>query len=352
MQMAEMVHDLALLLPLQRLFASIQSEAEMLGSIREAAWILFGPGPLAFLMLSPDNALLSGAHFSSQPVLLQQIKIPLDSAQSLAVDVALGKKPSSATFEQELPTAVSLVDVQIARILGSEGLLYIPFKSRTRIIGLMVFGVSASRNARLTKNLRLVTLFATTAATSLEVWRETQKRDQSVINGQMNDVNHETAMMAGRVDVNTLIDGMIALYGESLFTSHGIKVEKDLETGLATVISDRDSIRQIFYYLWKNASEATAAGGYFAISTHDNINQDGRLYVEVRMSDTGPGLPPEVMQRLFRAPAPVTTCSGHVGLGLTIVAALVKQINGRITCQSKTGRGTRYSILIPKYGNV
>ncbi len=350
-QMVEMAHDLAMLQPLQRLFASLQSETEMLLSIRESAWILFGPGPFAFLMVQPGKAVLSGAKISGQSLLLQQIKIPLDSDQSLATGVALGKKTSSSTFDQESPAAIPLADVQIRRILGSEGLLYIPLKSRARIIGLMVYGVSASHCARLKKSLRLMTRFANTAASCLENLRETQEHLRSMLIGRMSDVTGESTV-TGSVDINTLIESMLELHGDMLFTSRGINIEKDLDAGLSAVASDRDRISQILYCLWKNASEATAAGGYFAISTHDNINQDGRFFVEIRQSDTGPGLPPAVMQRLFQLPASDKKRSGHVGLGLTIVAELVEQIGGRITCQSKTGRGTRFSILIPKTGNT
>ena len=410
LQMTEMVRDLALLQPLQCLFASLQSEAEILRSTREAAGMLFATGSPAFLMLKSEEAVLSGAGISGQPALLQQIRIALDSDQILAVGVALGKKPASMTFEQESSAVISLADIQLARILGSDGLLYIPLQSRSRIIGLMVYGVSAAHSVRLERCLPLMERFATTAAAGLEDWRETREREQSAttrltnslerharavideaanplgiikhyleivrqrlpdngttrheitilgeeidrvteIVGRMSTFSGETAV-AGGLDINNLIEGMIALHGDSLFTSRGIKIEQDLDAGLSIVGCDRDRIRQILYYLWKNASAATAAGGYFAISTHDNINQDGRVYIEIRLSDTGPGLPPEVMQHLFRSSAPDNNRSGHIGLGLTIVAALVTQIDGRITCQSKTGRGTRFSILIPKSGNV
>ncbi|MDD2736873.1 MAG: HDOD domain-containing protein [Desulfuromonadaceae bacterium] len=354
-QMAETVRNLAMMQPLQRLYASLQSEAEMLFSIRESAWLLFGPGHCAFLMVSRQEAVLSGVTVSGQPLLLQQIKIPLDPGQSLAAAVALGKKPTAATFEQEDIAAASLADIQINRILGSEGLLYIPLKGRTRIIGLMVYGVSASHYVRLKMKLSLMTSFAGVAATSLEEWCEKQEREQlltaKLINNFDLHARKDTAIVS-HVEVNTLIESMLERYGDSLFTSRGIKIEKDLEAGLSAVACDRDTIKQILFHLWHNASDATAAGGFFAISTHDNINQDGRSCIEIRLSDTGPGMPQEVMRRLFQPLAPDYNRSGHVGLGLSIVAALVEQIDGRITCQSKSGRGTRFSILLPKIGNM
>jgi len=409
-QMAVMVHDMAMLQPLQRGLVSLQSETEILLSIRESAWILFGPGQLAFLLVQPGEAVLSGANISSQPTLLQQIRIPLASDQSLAASVALGKAPYSTTFEQKSPTTTSLADIQIIRILGSEGLLYIPLKGRTQTIGVMVYGISASQYNRLKTRLPLLSSFANMSATSLEEWREIQERERkltakltnnfelqarkviheagnplgiiknyleivrkrlpdhgsilhevSILGEEIDRVTHiirrmgeltdeSTAM--GSVDVNSVIESMIVLYGDSLFSGRGIVMEKELDPELSAVTCDRDSIKQILFNLWNNASDAISAGGYFVISTHDNINQDGRSYIEIRLSDTGPGLPPEVMQHLFQPLGPDRRRPGHAGLGLSIVAALVEQLEGRITCQSKAGRGTRFSILLPKSGKA
>ncbi|MBV5338829.1 MAG: HDOD domain-containing protein [Deltaproteobacteria bacterium] len=409
-QMTVMVHDMAMLQPLQRGLASLQSETEILLSIRESAWILFGPGQLAFLLVQPEEAVLSGANISGQPTLLQQIRIPLESYQSLAAGVALGKDPYSTTFEQKSPATISLADVQITRILGSEGLLYIPLKGRSRTIGVMAYGISASQYHRLKTRLPLLSSFATMAATSLDEWREVQEREHKLtttltnnfelqarkviheagnplgiiknyleivrkrlpdhgsilhevnilgeeidrvthIIRRMGDLTSETNTV-GTVDINAVIDSMVVLYGDSLFSGHGIIIEKELDPELSAVTCDRDSIKQILFNLWNNASDAITAGGYFVISTHDNINQDGRSYIEIRLSDTGPGLPPEVMQHLFQPLGPDRCRPGHAGLGLSIVAALVEQLEGRITCQSKAGRGTRFSILLPKSGKA
>ena len=408
-QMVEMVHNMAMLQPLQRGFASSQSEDEILFSIRESASILFGPGQFVFLMVQPEEDILSGVNISGQPVLLQKIKIPLGLDHSLASGVALGKMPCSNTFEQKKTIAGSLADVQITRILGSEGLLYVPLKGRKRVMGVMACGVSASHFGRLKKRLPLMTSFANMAATSLEELREVQEREQqqaerltnnfelqarkviheagnplgiiknylevvrkrlpdhdilnevNILGEEIDRVTHIIRRMTnhtdeisevGNVDVNNVIESMVALYGDSLFASHGIIIEKELDAELSEVACDRDNIKQILFNLWNNASDAIEAGGYFIISTHDNVNLDGHSYVEIRLSDTGPGLPPEVMQHLFRPLPPDIRRSGHSGLGLSIVAVLVDKLGGRISCQSKTGRGTRFSILLPKTGNV
>ncbi len=411
LQMAEMVQNMAMLQPLQRGFSSSQSEPEILLSIRESASILFGPGQFAFLMVQPEEAVLSGVNIIGQSVLLQKIKIFLDSDYSLAAGVALGEMPSSNTFEQKSSDTVSLADVQITRILGCDGLLYIPLKGRTRILGVMACGVSVSSYGSLKKRLPLMASFANMAATSLEDLREMQERERLLaerlknsfelqarkviheagnplgiiknylevvrkklpdrgsklneinilgeeidrvthIIRRMSNITDEVTTIVGNVDVNNVIESMVALYGDSLFSKNGIIIEKDLDPELSVVTCDKDNIKQILFNLWNNASDAIEAGGFFIISTHDNVILDGRPYIEIRLSDTGPGLPPEVMQHLFQPLPPDKRRPGHSGLGLSIVAVLVEKLGGRITCQSKIGRGTRFSILLPKIMNV
>ncbi|MEI6704965.1 MAG: ATP-binding protein, partial [Deltaproteobacteria bacterium] len=104
---------------------------------------------------------------------------------------------------------------------------------------------------------------------------------------------------------------------------------------------------QILLNIWKNAADAMPTGGRFVISTRDNITKNGRHFVEILLSDSGPGLPPDVMQRLFQ-PLEPDRRPGHSGIGLSIVASLVERLGGIITCQSDSGHGTTFSILLPR----
>lgn len=404
-QMEEVVRDMAIMQPLQQDLASLDSEAEILLAVRESARILFGLGQLAFLLVHPDKPILSGANINCQSELLQRLEIPLDSKHSLAVSAALENRPHS-TFEQEDPVHLSLVDMQISRILGSEGLLYVPLHSRKRNIGVMVCGVTAAQSDRFRQRIRWVAGFASMAANSIEAWRDMRDRENNleatltrqfeqharkvihetgnplsiiknylaIINQKLPDDNvmlqelevlreeidrvtqiisrmnnlAEALPEAGTLDINNLIENMLVLYGEPLFSSKGIAIEKNLDSGLAAVKLDRDSIKQILLNIWNNAAEAMSSGGIMAISTHADVNQDGRAYIEVRVSDTGPGLPPDVMNHLFQ-PLDPNRRPGHSGVGLSIVAGLVERLDGRITCQTKAGLGTSYSIILPKF---
>lgn len=403
-RLTEAVCDMAMLQTLQHGLNSLAGEAEILLGIREAARILFGAGRLAFLLVRPDKAVLSGAAVPGQPEVLQRLEIPLAAGESLAADAILAQQPRS-TFDAEYSAAASLADVQLARSLGSQGVLYLALPGRTANIGVIAFGVSSTQHHRLRRQLTGLTNFARLAADSVETWRDMQERERSaeavltkrfeqhgrkvvheagnplaiinnylsILRKKMPDTNNlqqeldilreeidrvsqivrqmnslpELPASATALDINALIESMLVLYGKSLFTSRGISVEKSLEPLLTPAACNRDCLKQVLVNLWNNAADAMQGGGIFTISTQADVNQDGRAYIEVRIGDTGPGMPPDVMERLFQ-PLDPNRRPGHSGVGLSIVAGLVEQLDGIITCRSKAGQGTSFSILLPQ----
>jgi nitrogen-specific signal transduction histidine kinase len=400
----EMVRDMALMQILQRDMFSLCGEEEIFLAVRESAKILFGLGRLAFLLIDPEKSILSGANFSGQSVLLRRLKIRLDPAGSLAAAVALGEQPYS-TFDKDRPVVSSLVDVQIGHILDSEGVVYVPMRVRGRHVGVMAYGVSVQQHFRIQKRLAWMTDFAHLAAVSVDAWQEIQNREKEIeadtmsrfalqarriaheagnplgiiknylkivtrkipeesgviqeldilreeidrvahILQRLNSLN-DASPASGTVNINSVIEGMLSLYGASLFTERGITVEKALDPSLSPITGDRDSIKQILLNIWKNAAEAMSAGGFMVISTRDSIIKEGRHFVEIRLSDSGPGLPPDVMQRLFQ-PLEPNRRPDHSGIGLSIVANLVERLKGHIECQSAAGQGTAFTILLPR----
>ena len=82
------------------------------------------------------------------------------------------------------------------------------------------------------------------------------------------------------------------------------------------------------------------------VYTQDNVNIDGKLYVEISISDNGPGIDAEILPHLF-SPIKTTKGDGHTGLGLTIVKNLINELHGSINCRSNN-KGSRFQILLPK----
>ncbi len=404
-QLEAKVRDMALMQPLQQSLFAIDSEAEVLQAVRESARILFGFGRLAFLLAREDGSVLTGGSVGGQWPLLQRLEIALKAESSLAATAALGEEPRS-TFDPDRSAGASLLDVQIARALGSEGVLYVPMRSRNRLIGLMAYGLGEAQYVRGQKRLAWMASFAHLAAVSIETRREAAQRAQkleaeltsrfaqqarrvaheagnplaiitnylkivserlpeesdvrqeldilkeeidrvALIVRHLSDASFSAGTVGDEVDVNAVIEGMAALYRESLFSSHGVALTLALDTELRPIPGSRDQLKQILLNLWKNGAEAMTAGGRFFVSTSSQVRQGGRDYAEIRLVDTGAGLPVEVVENIFQ-PLDPNRRPGHAGMGLSIVAALVRELDGQITYQSRPGQGTTFVILLPK----
>jgi signal transduction histidine kinase len=111
------------------------------------------------------------------------------------------------------------------------------------------------------------------------------------------------------------------------------------------VFVDRTEIRRVFLNLFNNALEAME-GGEGRITVKVEV-EGGPARAEARISiaDTGPGIPPEVMARIFE-PYFSTRTKG-TGLGLAICKRIVEESGGRITVASELGSGTTFTLVLP-----
>ena len=103
---------------------------------------------------------------------------------------------------------------------------------------------------------------------------------------------------------------------------------------------DRHQIKQVFYNVIKNASQAMKAGGIFHIRT--DRDED---HVSLTFTDTGGGIPPEDMSKIFD-PYFTTKASGS-GLGLLIVRRIVREHGGEIDIVNSEGSGVALTIRLP-----
>jgi signal transduction histidine kinase len=119
-----------------------------------------------------------------------------------------------------------------------------------------------------------------------------------------------------------------------------VKVQLDLRPDLPAMPLDADQMKQAIYNLIRNACQAMPKGGTLTVSgTFTDF--------EVRLSfdDTGKGITPEQMGRLFQ-PFSTTRPSGN-GLGLLIVRRIIREHGGEIDIESRAGQGTRVSLWLP-----
>jgi signal transduction histidine kinase len=120
----------------------------------------------------------------------------------------------------------------------------------------------------------------------------------------------------------------------------GIAIEAVCAGTPLVVDGDRFALGRVFRNLITNAIQATKAGGRVTITTA-RVGE----HVEVRVADTGAGIPADRLPRIFDDF--VTTKSRGLGLGLAISKRIVEQLDGTITVESEVDRGTAFTVRFP-----
>jgi signal transduction histidine kinase len=124
----------------------------------------------------------------------------------------------------------------------------------------------------------------------------------------------------------------------------GVTLSSDIAPGVPDIEADPGILRQALLNLAKNAVQAMPDGGKLQISA--SPTKDGR--VEMRISDTGVGIPPENLAKIFDLY--FTTKETGTGIGLSLVYRTVQLHNGDIDVESTPGSGTTFIIKMPKAG--
>ena len=134
-------------------------------------------------------------------------------------------------------------------------------------------------------------------------------------------------------DLNTMIQELCQRLEPSL-RENGIQLGLELDPNLPHIALDPVRLRQAVLNIAKNAIEAMAGGGTLTISTRQEAQG-----VLVEIADTGGGIPPEVLAKIFQ-PFYSTKPKGS-GLGLAITQKIIEAHHGRITINSEPGKGTK-----------
>lgn len=145
------------------------------------------------------------------------------------------------------------------------------------------------------------------------------------------------------VDVQAAVSDAIALLTYEA-TVGGITMESDLPEDPLAVMATGSEVRMVIVNLMQNAFHAMPGGGAVMVTASA---ADG--WVSVAVKDTGVGIPPETMSRIFD-PYFTRRADGveGTGMGLTICKNIVESYGGRITASSELGKGTTFTIAFPQ----
>ena len=121
----------------------------------------------------------------------------------------------------------------------------------------------------------------------------------------------------------------------------GVALTTEFSAEPAWIEADLFAIGRVHRNLIQNAIQATPAGGLVAVTSEVDGDR-----VRARVHDTGCGIPPERLQKVFEDF--VTTKKRGLGLGLAISHKIVEQLNGRIQVASEVGKGTTFVLEFPR----
>jgi signal transduction histidine kinase len=141
------------------------------------------------------------------------------------------------------------------------------------------------------------------------------------------------------------IETILTLYQNQL--KHGITLHKEFEE-VPHILCYPDELNQVWTNLIHNAIQAMEGKGELSISVTKNPKGFENLSgLEVRITDTGRGIPPEIKDRIFDAFFTTKAAGEGSGLGLYIVKQIIDKHKGTITFESEAGKGTCFIVFIP-----
>lgn len=141
------------------------------------------------------------------------------------------------------------------------------------------------------------------------------------------------------VDVNQILESVLSIVWNEI--KYKTTVFKDYQAK-SVILGDPTQLSQVFLNIVINASQAIANKGTIKIIT---LEDEHNIYAKI--SDTGSGIAPEVLSKIFD---PFFSTKKSVGLGLSVSYNIIKQHGGNITAESKVGYGTTFLVQLPKKG--
>jgi len=137
-------------------------------------------------------------------------------------------------------------------------------------------------------------------------------------------------------------DTIKLLQHQGLFKQCRVTVQ--CEKGLPMLFLDPHQLQQVLINLLINSNDAMPGGGELQVSIKQDRSGSG---VQVEISDSGVGIPSELLERIFD-PFFTTKAPGHgTGLGLAISSGIIEGLGGRISVRSSTGKGSCFTVRLP-----
>ena len=170
---------------------------------------------------------------------------------------------------------------------------------------------------------------------------EGAKRISATVRGLLNYARPGPLRLS-RINLDRLVDDTFSfLRHQPMF--HAIELKKEISPELPAITADANQISQVLMNLLLNSAQAMPQGGAITVSA-DKVKFEDR--VEVRVTDTGCGIPADILPRIFE-PFFTTKRGQGTGLGLSISQAYVRNHHGEMEVESVPNRGTTVRFNLP-----
>lgn len=143
----------------------------------------------------------------------------------------------------------------------------------------------------------------------------------------------------GLLDVHAWLDEVLDFF-EPTCAQAEIRLERQFAPNVPQLLADRDLLRQALLNLLTNAVQAMSGGGTLSVRTWTTGDR-----VRIEVADTGPGIPADVLPRIFDPY--FTTREQGTGLGLPTVRRIAAQHGGDVAVETRLGRGTTFTLTLP-----
>ncbi len=178
----------------------------------------------------------------------------------------------------------------------------------------------------------------------LEMVLHEAKRARGVVR-RLLDFARQGERARAKCDLNEIVDDVLALTKHFIHTS-GVQLEAVFERELPWVLVDSNQMKQVFLNLIHNAVQAMPAGGNLLIKTGLR-SRDGKDWATVAIHDSGIGISPKDIDRIFEPFYTTRGTRGGTGLGLSVTYGIVTDHGGTIEVESQPGEGSTFTVWLP-----
>jgi PAS domain S-box-containing protein len=176
------------------------------------------------------------------------------------------------------------------------------------------------------------------------------------LNAQLLDYSRRSAPRLLPTDLRSCLEEISVLLGRTLDPRITLEVRSGAD--LWMVAADSGQINQVLMNLCFNARDAMPEGGHLLLEVENAVANEGQAghsmqnrpgeFVRVRVSDSGRGIAPKVMPRVFESYFTTRAAGGGTGLGLATIFSIVSQHRGWIECARALDKGTCFTMYLPR----